>query len=86
MNMVLLSVLLVVASVIFVVLLRRGYFLRISGYCRETQEELKKCTWPTWEELKGSTVVVVVSIAILGGFTMGVDALVTIIVRSIVSI
>ncbi len=79
-----LIILATVAIVIFAILLRRGAFLRISNYVRETQEELRKCTWPTWDELKGSTVVVVISIVILGGFTMGVDALVTWIVRAIV--
>jgi preprotein translocase subunit SecE len=40
---------------------------------QETREELKKCTWPTWEELKGSTVVVIVSVGLLGVFTVVVD-------------
>jgi preprotein translocase subunit SecE len=39
----------------------------------ETREELRKCTWPTFDELKGSTVVVMVTIALLGAFTVGVD-------------
>ena len=77
-------ILALVATVVFVILLRRGAFLRISAYIGETQEELKKCTWPTWEELKGSTVVVAVSILLLGGFTVGVDAVVTYIVKAIV--
>ena len=40
---------------------------------QETREELKKCSWPTWEELKGSTVVIMISIALLGAFTEVVD-------------
>jgi preprotein translocase subunit SecE len=47
-------------------------------------EELKKCTWPTWDELQGSTVVVIVSVGLLGLFTVGVDLLVATIVRIIV--
>ena len=65
----------VVAMIVFTYLWRQGAFLRLSGYFRETQEELKKCTWPTWDELMGSTVVVMVSVALLGGFTVGVDFL-----------
>jgi hypothetical protein len=38
--------------------------------CAGNREELKKCTWPTWEELKGSTVLIMISIALLGGFTV----------------
>jgi preprotein translocase subunit SecE len=58
---------------VFAFLWWKGHLKRLSGYIAETREELKKCTWPTWVELKGSTVVVVISIAILGGFTFLVD-------------
>lgn len=73
-----------VAAIIFIVLWRRGAFLRISNYFRETQDELKKCSWPSWEELKGSTVVVVVAIALLGGFTVVVDFVIAMVIRHIV--
>jgi preprotein translocase subunit SecE len=62
-----------VVGAVFLYLWRRGYLLRISNYVAETREELKKCTWPTREELKGSTVVVMVTLAILAAFTVGVD-------------
>jgi preprotein translocase subunit SecE len=72
------------ASVVFALLWRKGAFLRLSNYFRETQEELKKCTWPTWEELMGSTAVVIVSVGVLGGFTVGVDYVVTLLIHLIV--
>ncbi|MHB8522166.1 MAG: preprotein translocase subunit SecE [Limisphaerales bacterium] len=61
----------------------KGSLLRLSNYVKETQEELKKCTWPTSSELKGSTVVVMISIVLLGGFTVGVDFVVMQLVRLI---
>jgi preprotein translocase SecE subunit len=67
----------VVIGVIFAVLWQRGYLLRIANYVRETREELHKCTWPSIEELKGSTVVVMVTIIMLGIFTVGVDFVVS---------
>jgi preprotein translocase subunit SecE len=73
-----------VAIVAFTILWRQGAFLRLSGYWGETMEELKKCTWPTWDELNGSTVVVIVSVALLGGFTVIVDFLLASIIRLIV--
>jgi preprotein translocase subunit SecE len=73
-----------IALVIFIVLWRKGAFLRLSNYVHETQEELKKCTWPTWEELMGSTTVVIVSVGALGIFTVGVDYVVTRLIRLIV--
>jgi preprotein translocase subunit SecE len=57
----------------FLYLWRQGYLLRVSSYIAETREELKKCTWPSREELKGSTVVVMVTLAILAIFTVSVD-------------
>jgi preprotein translocase subunit SecE len=74
----------VIALVAFIVLWRQGAFLRLSNYWNETKEELRKCTWPTWEELTGSTAVVIVSVGVLGGFTVGVDYVVTMVIRVIV--
>ena len=77
---------LVVLTGVFFYLLREGYFLRVSTYWRETMEELKKCTWPTWEELKGSTVLVTLCIVLLGGFTVAVDYVAAGLITYLVSI
>jgi preprotein translocase subunit SecE len=58
---------------VFAYLWRKGYLLKISDYVQQTREELRKCTWPGWDELKGSTVVITISIGILGLFTYVVD-------------
>lgn len=63
----------VIIAAVFAFLWSKGYLVKIRNYVDETQEELKKCSWPTREELKGSTVVVMVTIALLGLFTVGVD-------------
>jgi len=74
----------VIAFAIFVWLWRRGSFLRVSGFFKETEEELRKCTWPSWDELKGSTIVVLVAIALLGAFTVGIDFVVAWVIQAIV--
>jgi preprotein translocase subunit SecE len=58
-----------------------GQLTRLVNYWEATREELRKCTWPTWAELKGSTLVVMISIAILGLFTVLVDLLFSSLVR-----
>ena len=68
---------------IFGFLWSKGYLVKIRDYIGETQEELKKCTWPSVEELKGSTVVVMVTLMLLGAFTVGVDYLLSNLVRLI---
>ncbi len=60
-------------GVVFLYIWRKGHLARITNYVQQTREELRKCTWPTWEELKGSTVVITISIIILGGFIVAVD-------------
>ena len=72
-----------VFGILFGILWRRGQLLRLSNYIQETREELKKCTWPTWDELKGSTAVVMISIILLGCFTVGVDFVIALFVRQI---
>ena len=64
---------------------RKGYLMQMANYVQETKEELRKCTWPSLDELKGSTAVVMVSIILLGGFTVGADAVITLVVRLLLS-
>jgi preprotein translocase subunit SecE len=73
----------VIIGVVFGFLWYKGYLIKIRNYVAETQEELRKCTWPTVDELKGSTVVVVVTIALLGAFTVGVDWILSMVMRVI---
>ena len=62
-----------IVGIIFMILWRKGYLLQLTNYVQQTREELRKCTWPTWDELKGSTVVVSISMLILGVFVVLVD-------------
>jgi preprotein translocase subunit SecE len=66
---------------IFAWLWRAGQLVRLNAYIRQTREELTKCTWPTWDELKGSTVVVAISILLLGAFTVLVDFVFSMLVK-----
>ncbi len=70
-----LAIVVAVIAVVFGILWRKGQLARLRNYILETREELKKCTWPSWEELRGSTVVVMISILILGVFTVGIDVI-----------
>ena len=63
----------------------KGYVQRLRNYWNETVEELRKCSWPTWEELKGSTVVVCITIALMGVFCYVVDTIFYQLVRFISS-
>lgn len=38
----------------------------VRGYVVEVSDELKRCNWPTALELRDSTIVVIIAVAILG--------------------
>jgi preprotein translocase subunit SecE len=80
-DLIVIGIWVVLVGGVFVWLWRTGQLERLNVYIKQTREELKKCTWPTWDELKGSTVVIAISILILGVFTVGVDFLFTLFVR-----
>jgi preprotein translocase subunit SecE len=44
-------------------------FRSIRIFFGEMVDELKKASWPTWTELRDSTIVVIVACVILGVFT-----------------
>ena len=67
--------------VVLIVMWRRGLLKRLGDYVMETREELRKCSWPGVDELKGSTVVVMISIALLGVFTVAIDFVLTMLFR-----
>lgn len=63
----------VAIAVVFGILWWQGQIKRLAGYCQETWVELQKCTWPTWDELKGSTALIMIMITLLGGFIVVID-------------
>jgi len=44
-------------------------------FLREVYEELRRVVWPTWGELYRYTLVVIVTVIVIGGFIGGVDYL-----------
>jgi preprotein translocase subunit SecE len=81
-NLTLLFVVLAVGGA-FIYLWRKGHVARLSVYMAETREELKKCTWPTKEELRGSTVVVLIATVLMGLFIVCTDFVILKFVRKI---
>jgi len=55
----------------------QGQIQRLAVYVAQTREELKKCAWPSWEELKGSTALIIIMIGLLGMFVVVIDMLLT---------
>jgi preprotein translocase subunit SecE len=56
---------------------------KIKEFLKEVRVELSKVTWPTREELRESTIVVVVTVAIISAFTAVVDRVVVQLITTI---
>ena len=56
---------------------------KIQQDVKESIQELKKVTWPTWEELKGSTLVVMIFSVIMGLYIAGLDFVFSFVVNQI---
>ncbi len=48
-------------------------FKKIQQFFRDVQFEMKKVSWPTWDELRGSTIIVLVFSLMLGTLLFVID-------------
>ncbi|MCL6519832.1 MAG: preprotein translocase subunit SecE [Armatimonadetes bacterium] len=60
---------------------KEGTFQRVGRFLREVWLELKKTTWPTYDELKKSTAIVIAAVAIVTLWVGGLDYLLSVITR-----
>ncbi len=56
---------------------------KIIAFFQDVVKEMKKVTWPTMDELKESTTVVIVSCLMLAAFTYVIDMVITQIFKGI---
>ncbi len=50
-----------------------NWVVRVAEFLRDVRAEIRKVTWPTWEELKKATTVIVIFVAALGLFIGWMD-------------
>ena len=56
---------------------------KIIAFFTDVVKEMKKVTWPSYEELKDSTMIVLVVCGVIAGFVFGVDWIVSNILKVI---
>jgi preprotein translocase subunit SecE len=54
-------------------------------FLKDVRVELTKVTWPSWNELKGQTLVVVVAVLLIGAFTGVVDLVLSNLIKLLVT-
>ena len=59
---------------------------RISRWFREMKSELKKVVWPTKSQMINNTVIVLLSVLVVGVFVWVFDAVANLVVQGIISL
>ncbi len=59
---------------------------KLMQYFRETSQEMKRVSWPTAAELKESTMVVIVTVAVITVFVFVVDKVLDYAVKQIITL
>jgi len=54
---------------------------KITNYLTDVMKEMKKVTWPTREELKDSTGIVLISSVLVSVFIFGVDKIIEVLMQ-----
>jgi preprotein translocase subunit SecE len=57
---------------------------RSRSFLRDVRVEMTKVTWPTWEELKGQTIVVIVAVLLIAAFIGSVDLILSNLIKFLV--
>ena len=75
----------VVLAIVFGVLWSKGVLAKFAQFSGETKQELLKCrgSWPGWDELKGSTIVVLVATLCIAVFTLSSDSVVKLVLEGL---
>lgn len=50
-----------------------GLWSQTASFLKDVRVEMTKVTWPTWDELKGQTIVVIVAVLMIAAFIGIVD-------------
>jgi len=59
---------------------------RMTTYLKETSQEMKRVSWPGLPELRESTIVVLVTVAIITVFLFAVDKILDLGIKQIISL
>ena len=59
-------------------------FAKLSQYMREVGQEMQRVSWPTFAELKESTTVVIVTVAVVTFFVFVVDQVLSFVQKKLI--
>ena len=59
-------------------------FARFAQYLKETGQEMQRVTWPSWGELRESTIVVITTVAVVTFFIFLVDQILSFVQKKLI--
>jgi preprotein translocase subunit SecE len=59
-------------------------FARFAQYLKETGQEMHRVTWPSWGELRESTIVVITTVAVVTFFIFLVDQVLSFVQKKLI--
>lgn len=59
---------------------------RLREFTSEVQSEMKRVTWPDWEQLRNATAVIIVFVLIVAGIIGGMDTVFRFLVDAIIGV
>jgi preprotein translocase subunit SecE len=59
---------------------------RTKEYIEDVQAEMKRVTWPTWPQVRSTTLVVIISTFLLAGYFAVVDAAVNSLITKVINV
>lgn len=58
----------------------------VQQFAEDVQAEMRRVTWPDWEQLRNATVVILIFVLILAGIIGAMDGIFSFLIRNIVGI
>ena len=58
----------------------------VQQFAEDVQAEMRRVTWPDWEQLRNATVVILIFVLILAGIIGAMDGVFSFLIRNIVGI
>ena len=62
----------------------REYVARVTTFLQDVQAETKKVTWPSRQDVMGSTLVVIVAVFIIAGFLGIIDFILSLLIGALI--
>ena len=65
---------------------RAGFFERIGQFVRDTRAEMRRVSWPTWTEVKNTTIITIIAVIFFAVYLFAVDRVWAFLIEQLVAL